>query len=568
MNKIALNFGLLPACFSMILTGYAQPFTTPLHIPDTMTGPGFNLTMQQGTWQFYPGVNTGTYAYNGNILGPTLIMNAGDSVFLNVTNNLPDPTSTHWHGFHVPANVDGTHYNTISPGTTWRPSFEVLNKAATYWYHPHLYGSTNLHVSKGLSGLIIVRDAEEASKSLPRTYGVDDFPIIIQSKIINALGQIRIEGPFDSTMVVNGVVRPYLDVPAQPVRFRMLNGASRRVFMMGLSDSLPFYQVATDGSLTEQPRELDRVMLSNGERSEIVVDFTGLEDSVFYLMNYGTELGPFIPGGATGGGGGGANPYDSADFELMQINVVAPTPNPVAFNPNETLTTIVPWDPLDADTTRTITFNGGLGTPFILDDTVFRHDLINQVIPVGNIEVWNLVNTTFLAHPFHIHDVQFIILDKDGLPPPPAEQGLKDVVLVEGFSSARFITQFTDFTDPDTAYMYHCHNLAHEDSGMMAQFVVVDTTMVGIEQVNAENSITIYPNPSSNTVTINLEEAHARTVVRLFNSVGMLVREKRFDKPHQSISLSVQDMSMGTYYLSICNSAGVILGTCKVVKAE
>lgn len=528
----------------------AQWFTEPLNIMDTMSGPNYNLTFQNGIWQFYSGVNTGTLAYNGNVLGPTLIMNEGDSVHITVTNTTSEVTSTHWHGFHVPANVDGTHYNAIQPGETWTPSFKIMNKAATYWYHPHLYGTTNRHVSKGASGMIIVRDEEEATKDLPRTYGVDDFPLVIQSKIINPNnGQIVLTGPFDSTMTVNGVVKPYLEVPAQPVRFRMLNGASRRNFMIGLSDDRNYHQIATDGSLTPEPREMNRVFLGNGERSEIVVDFTGQEDSTYYLMCYGTELGAFVPGGATGGGGMGANPYDSADYAIMRIDVVEATNNPVPFDPNQTLTTIEPWDENDADTTRQIVFSGGLGEPFIFGDTVFLHNVINQVVPLGNIEIWELVNTTFLTHPFHVHDVQFQILDIDDGPVPIAEQGLKDVVNVPAFGSARIMMQFLDFFNPDTAYMYHCHNLAHEDEGMMAQFVVVDTTSSVVTNIQeSDRQVAVYPNPADVFVQLQGVSGDGQFILR--DMLGRVVLVKQVNGNSEP-RISVSDIVDGVYSYSL-----------------
>ena len=541
-----LRITLLAITVLLCSVARAQWFTEPLHIMDTMVGPNYNLTFQNGVWQFYSGINTGTFAYNGNVLGPTLIMNEGDSVHISVTNTTDEETSTHWHGFHVPANVDGTHYNAIQPGDTWTPSFKVMNKAATYWYHPHLYESTNRQVSKGASGMIIVRDEEEATKDLPRTYGEDDFPLVIQSKIINPNnGQIVLTGPFDSTMTVNGVVKPYLEVPAQPVRFRMLNGASRRNFMIGLSDDRNYHQIATDGSLTPEPREMNRVFLGNGERSEIVVDFTGLEDSTYYLMCYGTELGSFVPGGASGGGGQGANPYDSADYAIMRIDVVEALANPVPFNPNQTLTTIEPWDENDADTTRQIVFSGGLGTPFIFGDTVFLHNVINQVVPLGNIEIWELINTTFLTHPFHVHDVQFQILDIDEGPVPLAAQGLKDVVNVPAFGNARIMMQFLDFFNPDTAYMYHCHNLAHEDEGMMAQFVVVDTTSSIITTIQeGDNHIAVYPNPADEFVQLQGVLRDGKFTLR-----DMLGRTVLVDKLYarQEPRISVAGIREGVY---------------------
>lgn len=543
-----LRITLLAITVLLCSVARAQWFTEPLHIMDTMVGPNYNLTFQNGVWQFYSGINTGTFAYNGNVLGPTLIMNEGDSVHISVTNTTDEETSTHWHGFHVPANVDGTHYNAIQPGDTWTPSFKVMNKAATYWYHPHLYESTNRQVSKGASGMIIVRDEEEATKDLPRTYGEDDFPLVIQSKIINPNnGQIVLTGPFDSTMTVNGVIKPYLEVPAQPVRFRMLNGASRRNFMIGLSDDRNYQQIATDGSLTPEPREMNRVFLGNGERSEIVVDFTGQEDSTYYLMCYGTELGSFVPGGATGGGGQGANPYDSADYAIMRIDVVEATNNPVPFNPNQTLTTIEPWDENDADTTRQIVFSGGLGEPFIFGDTVFLHNVINQVVPLGNIEIWELINTTFLTHPFHVHDVQFQILDIDEGPVPLAAQGLKDVVNVPAFGNARIMMQFLDFFNPDTAYMYHCHNLAHEDEGMMAQFVVVDTTSSVITTIQeSDNHFAVYPNPADDFIQLRGVSSDGQFTLRDMLGRTVLV-EKLYARQEPRISVAGIREGVGTY---------------------
>lgn len=521
--------------FFLDTISFAQPFTQPLHIMDTLSGTTFNLNLQQGSHQFYPGRNTGTYGYNRNMLGPTLILKHGDSVFMNVTNNLPDTTTTHWHGLHIPAKADGGPHTPILPGQQWKPSFKVKDKAATYWYHPHLHMQTERQVARGALGLIIVRDNEEATKPLPRSYGVDDFPLIIQSKIINPInGQIVLTGPWDTVMTINGIVKPYLEVPAQHVRFRMLNGSSRRVYMLGLSDNRQYYQIATDGSLTPQPRRMNRLRLSNGERSEIVIDFTGLKDSVYYLMCYGTELGPFVPGGGVGGGGSGANPYDSADYAIMKIKVIAPTNSPVAFNPSATLTTINGWNVADADTTRLLRLTGGVGVPFSFDNTTYDHHVINHTVRLGNIEIWELRNTTFLGHPFHLHDVQFMVLDKGGLPPPLAEQGLKDVIFVEAFSTTRFITQFTNFADSATPYMYHCHNMAHEDGGMMGQFLVLDTNSLSGGTNHLLHDPRIYPNPSNGKIFISTAEAKNLNV---YNSIGQLILSRPIDKGITELTL-------------------------------
>ncbi|MFM2388027.1 MAG: hypothetical protein RL660_2784 [Bacteroidota bacterium] len=535
MKQIGILATLAFICLSIKAT--AQPFTQPLYIMDTLSGTSFNLNLQAGSHQFYPGVNTATNGYNSAIFGPTLIMRHGDSVTLNVTNNLSDTSTTHWHGLHIPAIADGGPHQIILPGQTWSPTFKVMDKAATYWYHPHLHMKTEEQVAKGAVGLIIVKDNEEASKALPRTYGVDDFPLVFQSKILKANnGQIALTGPWDTVMTINGVVKPYLEVPAQPVRFRMLNGSSRRVYMLGLSDDRQFHQIATDGSLTPQPRQMNRLRIVNGERSEIVIDFTGLKDSVYYLMCYGTEIGPFIPGGAAGGGGMGANPYDSADYALMEIRVKAPTSTPVAFDPSATLTTIAGWNAADADTIRKIRLTGGVGVPFSFDSVVYDHHTINHIIQLGSTEIWELRNTSFLGHPFHLHDVQFMVLDKDGLPPPVSEQGLKDVIFVEAFSTTRFITQFTDFADSLTPYMYHCHNMAHEDGGMMGQFIVVDSNSGTLNTHHSHSPVvaSVYPNPSTGKTFVKCDR---NCDLKIYNTLGQCVLTQSLIKGKTELTL-------------------------------
>jgi len=115
----------------------------PLPIPNLLTGTEidgqkvYDLTMGRGSTVFVPGKKTATWGYNGNILGPTMLMNKGDDVAINVTNQLGEPSTTHWHGLHLPAAMDGTPYQRIEDGDTWQARFNISNEAATFWYHPH-----------------------------------------------------------------------------------------------------------------------------------------------------------------------------------------------------------------------------------------------------------------------------------------------------------------------------------------------------------------------------------------------------------------------------------------------
>ncbi len=160
---------------------------TGLWIPPVIEGDTFDLTLSESSQAFLDGDATPTYGYNGaTFWGPTLRMSRGDAVQMQVTNDLRmDDTTAHWHGFHLPAAADGGPHQRISPGETWSPSFTVMNRAGTYWYHPHLHMMTMEQIAMGAGGLILVDDDEEAALPLPRTYGVDDIPLVLTSRRFN-----------------------------------------------------------------------------------------------------------------------------------------------------------------------------------------------------------------------------------------------------------------------------------------------------------------------------------------------------------------------------------------------
>ncbi len=553
MNKITSFFVL----FSLALI--AQ---NPILIPPTLTGNTINLTFQNGTHEFFPGVTTNTMGVNGNILGPTLILNQGDFVNFSVTNQIGEITTLHWHGMHVAAENDGGPHTTILPGETWTPAFTVLDKAATYWYHPHLHEKTNEHVSKGIAGMIIVKDAEEAALNLPRTYGEDDFPIVIQTKDFDANGQIIVPSNNDDSIMVNATLDPQLDVPAQVVRLRLLNGSSMRTFNIGLNANQSFYQIASDGGLLSEPVLLTRLRMAPGERAEIIIDLNGMQGQSLQLMSYASEFQNGIYGATYPGMGAGMvlngynpNPLNGADFTILQLDVVAQTSNPVTTIPS-TLISVTPIDEASSDLTRDLLMTpvqGGsnqLNGDFVINGQPFNMNVINYEIPLNNTEIWSITNQSAIAHPFHIHDVQFYVLDRDGNTPPPSEQGLKDVIYVLPMETVRFITQFTDFADPVIPYMYHCHMLFHEDRGMMGQFVVIDNT-AGIDEANFTNGIAIYPNPTSGFIQIETKNA-LFTKVEVYNILG----NKIMTSTRNNLNLSLY--GAGIYLLKIHTDKGIV----------
>ncbi|MCH8811196.1 MAG: multicopper oxidase domain-containing protein [Gemmatimonadetes bacterium] len=208
----------------------------PLPIPERLFGSVFNLEMRIGGREFLQDRTTPTKGYNGDFLGPTLVLRSGTDVSLNVTNNIGVPTTTHWHGFHVPAAMDGGPHQIIQPGAVWTASFPILNRAATYWYHPHPHASltqgaifdpmgTGYQVYEGLAGMIIVEDSTSDALPLPRTYGEDDIPLILQDRRFQSDGSL-LHFPDDfnaasdpalrkgGNFLVNGTEGPVLDVEA------------------------------------------------------------------------------------------------------------------------------------------------------------------------------------------------------------------------------------------------------------------------------------------------------------------------------------------------------------------
>ncbi|MEO8112183.1 MAG: multicopper oxidase domain-containing protein [Ginsengibacter sp.] len=493
-----------------------------LYIPPVLNGPVYNLTMANGNYQFNAGINSATKGFNGNVLGPTLIMQSGQQVHMNVHNLLGEETTVHWHGFHVEPENDGGPHTIIDPNTTWTPSFTVLEKAGTYWYHPHAHTLTAKQVLQGLAGMIIVRDAEEAALNLPRTYGVDDFPLIIQTKAIDATGEIQFTGSEpnpDTNLMVNVTKYARLNVPQQMVRFRILNASNQRVFNLGLSNNGVFYQIATDGGLKNTRGTIQRLQLAPGERAEIVVPFSnyGLGATVL-LKSYANEL----PAGTWGAAAAWINHTNSTPsyspnymngtaFTVLKFTVVAATANAVTTVPPATLGTDIPIPAAQATVTRNkYLFSGGgltvatgsgvkiSNTSSYINATNFDETIIDDVIPIDQTEIWVLHGAADQYHPFHIHDVQFYILDrKDSLgniiPLTSNEIGRKDVVYVGPKQTVRFVTQFKDFWG-DVPYMYHCHITVHEDMGMMKQFVVNKYFYVNKNYVGSiENGSVLFP---------------------------------------------------------------------------
>ncbi|HLT82680.1 MAG TPA: multicopper oxidase domain-containing protein [Phototrophicaceae bacterium] len=421
----------------------------------------FQLTAQAGSTSFRDGVETETWGFNGDFLGPTLRARRGEQVAVEVTNTLGESTSVHWHGMHLPPEMDGGPHQEIEAGGTWRPTWLVDQPAATLWYHPHPHGRTEKHVYLGMSGMFILDDDQADAAGLPDEYGVDDIPVIVQDKSFTADGQLTLDskvpsGVVGETLMVNGTVGAVQEVTTERVRLRVLNGSTLRSYNFGFDDDRSFQLVGTDGGLLDVPHETNRIQLSPGERAEIVV--TMAPGTATMLRSYPQNLGAIADPEGYGA-------LDTLDIlRLEAADELAPS----AVVP-DVLSDHGRLDEADVTTERTFVMKN-----LRLNGRLMDMNRIDEVVTVGTTEVWVVRNEDAMPHNFHIHDVQFEVLSVDGEAPPPELSGRKDTIYTEPGREYRLIMRFEHYADPEMPYMYHCHLLRHEDFGLMGQFVVVE----------------------------------------------------------------------------------------------
>lgn len=447
-----------------------------LWIPPTLTGTKFDLSLAPSSVQFFDGAATDTIGYNGSSFwGPTLIMRKGDNVGLTVANALAEEITTHWHGLHLPAEMDGGPMQPIAAGCTWSATFEVMNNAATYWYHPHAHELTWKQLNQGAGGFIIVQDDEEAALALPRTYGVDDIPLILTSRKFDSDNAIEVTGIYGDHMLTNGTLAAEVNLPAQLVRLRILNGEIERTYNLGFGDDRTFHVITTDGGLVESPVPVTRLLMAPGERYEIVVDLGG--DPVGTALDLKAYNGgqPFgFPGGEPDKTGAFGSLLNDTTFDILRINVIAATADGITTLPT-TLTSNALWSAADATNDRTIRITDtGPGSPFTFNDAGYDMDTINERVVLDTVEKWSIQNGAIFSHSFHIHDVQFSIVSRSTGEVRDYEKGWKDTLYIFTNETVEFVAKFDDFASEDHPFMYHCHMSNHEDEGLMGQFLVVE----------------------------------------------------------------------------------------------
>jgi blue copper oxidase len=451
-------------------------------------------------------------------LGPIFRVRQGQHVRIHFVNELTEESIVHWHGLILPEAMDAHPHYAIAPGETYVYDFQVINRAGTYWYHPHPHGATAAQVYNGLAGLFIVTDDEETAASLPS--GAYDLPLVFQDRTFDADNQLvyitggmmtqmmtEMMGFLGDNILVNGKPAFELDVETRAYRLRLLNGSNFRILKLGWEDGTPLTVIGTDGGLLEAPLERPYVTLSPGERVELWVDFNvhtvGSQLMLKSLAFTGVEMGGTMMGGMEMAET--TTLPHGEETTVLKVNVVQESTE--ALTLPERLSTIERYtlnDAVNADAPRTFEI-AMLNEVWSLNGRSFEMDAVadDEIVQANKLEVWEFVNVVNegghdghdmgsmntgngevktedqMAHPMHIHGVQFQILERtvneafqEGWETVSAgyvDEGWKDSVLLMPGERVKLLMRFG--SDPGL-YVFHCHNLEHEDLGLMRNYQV------------------------------------------------------------------------------------------------
>ncbi|GII66480.1 spore coat protein A [Sphaerisporangium krabiense] len=430
------------------------PFSVRMPVPQELrpawSGPDhdlYKIAVKPANLEILPGLTTPLLTYGGTFVGPTIRARTGRPAKVVFVNQLDRPTNVHLHGAHVPAVSDGHPMETIDPGRFRSYDYPNAQQGTTLWYHDHSHHMEAEHVYRGLHGMYVIDDPAERRLRLPD--GPYDVPIFLRNAQFDENGGLVFFSPYDrTTILANGRPQPYFPVAARKYRFRLVNGANEYTFRLTLGGA-EFQQIASDGGLLPAPVPLTELVLGSAQRADIVVDFA--------RYPVGTQV--VLTDAASGA-------------PVLRFDVVRQ-----AWDDSRVPDVLRPLPPMPAATVRrevSMRFGYTETDVFgLVNDKQFDPNRVDFRIKRGDTEIWTLTNGDSdqgIEHTFHMHLVQFRVLDRNGAPPRPWDAGLKDTIQLPPNETVRVQATFRNYLG---RYVYHCHYLEHSSLGMMAQMEVV-----------------------------------------------------------------------------------------------
>lgn len=530
----------------------------PLRFPPELQ-PGEPLIFNSANVEVWPGTTTQILGLNNSYPAPTIRMQKGDNFSVLFENQYTEEATVHWHGLLVPELMDGQPKDAVLPGNNYTYSFPVFQRAGTFFYHSHAHHLTAKHVYKGYAGFFIVEDDDELQYGLP--IGEYDIPLLIQDRHSVYQPQFsysptmmdRMLGYLGDVPLVNGTPDAFFEVQRTLYRFRLLNGSNARVYKIAFSDNSPFWVVATDGGLKDEPIQMNSLYLAPGERVDILFDFfpysigssVTLQSQAFNgIGSQGTQMDLLrfdIVGDLSSGG---IVPQSFAAINYYNINDIQQTRNFVLSQ-------------------------SGMGSGMHrINGLTYDMSRIDELIPFNELEEWKFINNTNNYHPMHVHGVLFQVYSRNGNTSlQPNDKGWKDTVLVNPNETVSVLAKFNDYSG---IYLLHCHNLEHEDDGMMLNIQIDSPTSVKNENGSPESFELYqnYPNPfnSSTTFSYKLNNPSQRVKISIYDVNGNLI-EKLFDGMQSngihSVRWDASNYSSGSYLAQV--EAGNITKVIKLV---
>lgn len=408
----------------------------------------YEMTIRPARAEILPGIQTDVLTYDGHFPGPVIKARTGRPVVIRQRNRLTVPTAVHLHGAAVRPDSDGDPMDLIAPGADRVYHYPNRQPHAPLWFHDHAHHLEAENVYRGLSGSYLLTDATE--RALPLPAGRYDVVIALRDARFDDQGQLAyaMGDRARNTLLANGVPYPYFEVAARKYRLRLLNASNQRRFELRLADGGPLVQIGSDGGLLAAPHTTDHLVLSAGERADVVVDFSRHPVGTSVVLKNTAGPGPAEETG-----------------EVLRFDVVRTADDPSRIPAR--LRTLPPLPLPDAERTVVLRMDeGGEHPGAYIDEKVYDPERVDASVKFGTSEIWTVTNANARAeHNFHLHLVQFRVLERNGRPPQPGESGLKDTVFLAPGETVRLQAVFDSYRG---RYVYHCHMFEHGTRGMMA----------------------------------------------------------------------------------------------------
>ena len=479
-----------------------------------VTGP-LKILASAASFALLPGRESPFLLYQTEYAGkayqnPIFRIERGARFAATLDNGMTEPTIIHWHGLHTPATMDGHPRYTVAPGGRYEYDFTIRNRGGTYWYHTHAHELTAKQAYNGLASFFLVDDDDQRklSKALDLQLGVTDLPLVIQDKRFDAQGKLLYQPNANDSMMgwLGDIVLANLTpnavqaVTPRTYRLRLLNGSNSRIYRLAFVNGttlLKFTVIGTDGGLIEQPETVTEAFLAPGERLDVLFDAGQAQVGAdIFLKSLAFDA---MENEGMGGGMSGMTGMSGTGMGTMMGNMSSTRlPMGMAFNILKLSVAagdrVSPAMPTTLSEVKAIRTGGATVRKielsmehmrFLINGRSFRMDEIAFDVKQGTTEIWSISNPAVgMPHPMHLHGFSFQVLERLNSPTQVvgtagfgkgrtvSDLGWKDTVLVWPGETVRIAIDFThDFPGSQT-YLFHCHNLEHEDGGMMINFRV------------------------------------------------------------------------------------------------